>query len=71
MPWESTICLSERWFYNTKDKTYKTLGELEDMYNQCTKNDNILILNCPPNREGQLRTGDIELLKKLRERIGI
>lgn len=71
MPWESTVCLSERWFYNTKDKTYKSLDELEKMYYQCTKNDNILILNCPPNREGRLRDGDVELLKKLRGRINI
>ena len=71
MPWESTVCLSERWFFNTGDKKYKSLEELEKMYRQCTKNDNILILNCPPNREGRLRDADIELLKKLRERIGV
>ena len=71
LPWESTVCLSKRWFYHTEDHEYKSLDELEKMYKQCTKNDNILILNCPPNREGQIREGDIELLKQLRERLGI
>ena len=71
LPWESTVCLSKRWFYHTEDHEYKSLDELEKMYKQCTKNDNILILNCPPNREGQLREGDIQLLKQLRERLGI
>ena len=42
MPWESTICISQRWFYNTKDQTYKTVDELEKLYRQCTKNNNIL-----------------------------
>lgn len=69
MPWESTICMSNRWFYNTKDTTYKSVSELEALYRQCTKNDNILILNCPPNREGEMREKDIQLLKELRTRI--
>lgn len=69
MPWESTICISRNWFYNTTDTAYKPIEELERLYRQCTKNDNILILNCPPNREGKLRDGDVELLKKLRQRI--
>lgn len=69
MPWESTICISERWFYNTTDTKYKTADELAMLYERCTKNDNILILNCPPDREGKLRTADILLLKELRKRI--
>lgn len=69
MPWESTVCISQRWFYNTTDHTFKSVDELEKLYRQCTKNDNILILNCPPNRDGQLRTEDIAILKELRKRI--
>ncbi|HBA30360.1 alpha-L-fucosidase [Parabacteroides goldsteinii] len=69
MPWESTICISERWFYNTTDKKYKTVEELAGLYHQCTKNDNILILNCPPNREGKIRDADVTLLKELRKKI--
>lgn len=69
MPWESTICISQRWFYNTTDHTFKSIDELEKLYRQCTKNDNILILNCPPNRDGQLRAEDIAILKELRKRI--
>ena len=69
MPWESTVCISQRWFYNTTDHTFKSVDELEKLYRQCTKNHNILILNCPPNRDGQLRTEDIAILKELRKRI--
>lgn len=69
MPWESTVCISERWFYNTKDTRYKSIDELEKLYRQCTKNDNILILNCPPNREGKIRAEDIKILGELRKRV--
>ncbi len=69
MPWESTVCISGRWFYNTTDKTYKTVDELATLYRQCTKNDNILILNCPPARDGKLRGEDVRLLKELRKKI--
>lgn len=69
MPWESTVCISQRWFYNTTDHTFKSIDELEKLYRQCTKNDNILILSCPPNRDGQLRAEDIAILKELRKRI--
>lgn len=71
MPWESTLCISERWFYNTKDTKYKSLDELESIYKRATKNDNILIINCPPNREGKLRSKDLELLGQLRERLNL
>jgi len=69
MPWESTVCISQRWFYNTGDNSYKSVDELEKLYRQCTKNNNILILNCPPNRDGRLRQRDIDLLMELRQRI--
>ena len=69
MPWESTVCMSGKWFYNTTDTTYKSLDELEKLFRQATKNDNILILNCPPNREGKMRKEDVKLLKDLRKRI--
>ncbi|MGN0214409.1 MAG: alpha-L-fucosidase [Muribaculaceae bacterium] len=69
LPWESTICISGRWFYHTKDENYKSLDELEKVYRQCTKNDNIFILNLPPARDGRLRARDVELLKQLRQRI--
>lgn len=71
MPWESTVCISERWFYNTTDKTYKSVDELEKLYRRATANDNILILNCPPGRDGRLREKDIALLNQLRDRLGL
>lgn len=69
MPWESTVCLSGKWFYHTEDNAFKSIEELEKIFLKATANDNILILNCPPNRDGRLRDKDVEILKELRKRI--
>ena len=65
MPWESTVCLSEKWFYHTEDNAYKSIVELADIFNQATTQDNILILNTPPNREGRIRDRDVQILLDL------
>ncbi|HEX4849210.1 MAG TPA: alpha-L-fucosidase [Puia sp.] len=68
MPWETTICLSQKWFYNTKDSVYKTPQELFAIYKEATAQDNILILDLPPDRSGKLREKDRQIvfaLKKL------
>ncbi|GAB4107798.1 hypothetical protein GCM10028791_02450 [Echinicola sediminis] len=71
MPWESTVCMSQRWFYNSQDTVWKSLDELEELYKKATSNDNILILNCPPNRQGKIRERDIEVLNALKKRLSI
>ncbi len=71
MPWESTVCISRCWFYNTKDKNFKSIDELEKLYKQATANDNILILNCPPNTEGRLRNEDVAILMALKKRLNL
>lgn len=71
MPWESTVCISQRWFYNTTDTTFKSIDELVELYEKSTAQDNILILNCPPNREGKIRNKDIEILTLLKERLDL
>lgn len=69
MPFETTVVLGERWFYNTTDKKYKTLDELEDIYHKATSQDNILILNVGPNREGRVKEGDVDILMKLKDKL--
>ncbi|PUV24619.1 calcium:sodium exchange protein [Sphingobacterium athyrii] len=69
MPFETTVVLGERWFYNTTDKKHKTLGELEQIYRTATAQDNILILNVGPDRAGRIRETDVDLLLKLKEKL--
>lgn len=63
--------LGERWFFNTTDKTYKSLDELENIYHKATFQDNILILNVGPNRDGRVKDADVDILLKLRERLAL
>jgi alpha-L-fucosidase len=69
MPWETTICISQKWFYNTKDTIYKSPVELLALYKRATAQDNILILDLPPDRSGRLREKDRQLVFTLRRLI--
>ncbi len=69
MPFETTVVLGERWFFNTTDKKYKTLEELENIYKKATAQDNILILNVGPNRDGRVKDSDVDILMKLKEKL--
>ena len=65
MPWESTVCISNKWFFNEEDSAYKSIKELAEIYTHATAQDNIFILNTPPNREGRLRDQDVQILLDL------
>jgi alpha-L-fucosidase len=69
MPWETTVCMSQKWFYNTTDTVYKSVAGLFKLYRLATAQDNILILDCPPDRNGRLREKDRRLLFALRDTI--
>ena len=69
LPFESTVCLNKRWFFNTSDKDLKSVDELEKLYKKATAQNNILILNSPPNRDGVMLEHNVERLKELAERL--
>ena len=71
MPWESTVCMSGKWFYHTDDDNFKSADELAALYKRATAQDNILILNAPPDRDGKLREKDVKLLLELRKKLGL
>ena len=52
LPYESTVCLNQRWFSHPEDTALKSVEELAELYKRATVQDNILILNSPPNRDG-------------------
>ena len=69
MPWESTVCISEKWFFHTEDNNYKSVEELAGIYFRATAQDNVLLLNVSPNREGSIRDRDVQILFELRNHI--
>ena len=71
MPFESTICLNDKWFFNTKDNALKSVDELARLYKTATDQDNILIFNSPPNRHGVMPERNVTRLKELAEHLGL
>jgi alpha-L-fucosidase len=73
LPFESTITLSSQnyWFYDTRDSSPKPLATLASYYLAATAQDNILILNAPPDRSGVIREQDRARLFELRDLLGL
>lgn len=73
LPFEATITLSSAnyWFYDTRDTGPKSLDTLANFYDIATAQDNILILNAPPDRSGVIREVDRQGLFQLRDLLGL
>lgn len=71
LPFQSTITLNRYWFFNTNDDVVKPVDELVELYERATANDNILILNSPPNRDGAMPPENVIRLRELGERLGL
>lgn len=66
LPYESTVCLNQRWFFHPDDTDLKSVEELSELYKRATAQDNILILNSPPNHDGIMPPHNLRRLAELR-----
>ena len=73
LPFEHTLCLSDRWnWFQKKDiMPARTVDELEELFYWCTANDNILIINVPPDQHGLIRENERLRILELADRLGI
>lgn len=73
LPFESTVTLSSqnRWFYHTADTTNKSIDQLAALYYTATAQNNILVLNAPPDRTGKVRSIERDTLFQLRDKLGL
>ena len=73
LPFEHTICISDRfnWFQKKSVQPARTPDELEEMFYWCTANDNILVVNIPPDQTGRLRENEREAILTAADRLGI
>ncbi len=73
LPFEHTICISDRWNWFQKKKVLaaRPLDELEELFYWGTANNNIMIINVPPDATGQIRTNEKNRILELADRIGI
>lgn len=69
MPWETTVTVSEKWFYNINDTVWKTPQALFSMYQKATAQDNLFVLDLPPGPDGKLREKDRQIVFALKELI--
>jgi alpha-L-fucosidase len=73
LPFEHTICLSDRWNWFQKKKILaaRPLDELEELVYWGTANNNIMIINVPPDPTGRIRTNEKNRIFELADRLGI
>lgn len=67
LPYEctQTISVLGNWFADDADMTVRDLDELEEIFYASTINDNCLLLNIPPDRNGDLNPEAVERINEL------
>jgi len=73
LPFEHTICLSKAWtwFHKTNPGPARDLDELEELFYWSTDNDNILVINVPPDNTGRISETDANAVIALAQRLNI
>jgi alpha-L-fucosidase len=73
LPFEHTICISDRWnwFQKKAGTPVRGLDELEQLFFWGTHHDSTLIVNVPPDRRGRIREDEAQRVVALAERLGL
>jgi len=73
LPFEHTVCISDlaNWFQKKDIRPARTADELEALFYWCTANDNVLLLNIPPDQTGQLRANEVQAALATADLLGI
>ena len=75
LPFEVTICSREgfSWFHSNvyEEKPLIPAGYIEQCYRQISKQDNIMVVNLPPDIHGKLSAKDVSNILKVADELGI
>lgn len=73
LPFEATLIMNKSWFYHTGYGTVPSRDpdSIVEKYNKYKNEDNVLVLNCGPNREGIIEQADIDSLYAAARKLGI
>ena len=73
LPFEHTICLSDRWNWFQKKQIIpaRPTDELEQLFYWTTRNDNALLINVPPDQNGLIRENEKQAIFELADRLDI
>lgn len=70
LPFETTVCLNNQWFWHPGDMGLRTVDELLPLFERATAQDNVLILNSPPNRDGVMEQRNVDRLGEFAAALG-
>lgn len=73
LAFEHTYCLSDRWnwFQKKNNIPARPLDELEELFYWSTANNNLMIINIPPDLTGRIRKHEKKRILELAARLGI
>ncbi|MGB4414657.1 MAG: alpha-L-fucosidase [Paludibacter sp.] len=73
LPFEHTICLSREWtwFQKPNPRPARDMEELEELFYWTTDNNNILVINVPPDNTGRITEEDANTVIALGKRLNI
>jgi len=73
LPFEHTLCLSRdwTWFEKPTPGLVRDLDELEELFYWCTDNNNMLVIDVPPDNTGRIRENEANQVIALGQRLGI
>ncbi len=73
LPYEHTICISREWtwFKKINSSLVRDLDELEELFYWCTDNDNMLVVNVPPDNTGRIGESEANAVIALGQRLRI
>lgn len=73
LPFEctQTISILSNWFYNKADTTVRDIEDLEEIFYKSTINDNCLLLNLAPDKEGVIQQSAVDRIIELAQLLDI
>lgn len=73
MPYEATVTVAKNnhWFGFAGDHGAKSVDALESAFWQATANDNLLVFNIPPMKDGNLVPSQVKAVLELGKRLGL
>ena len=73
MPYEATVTVSKRdhWFGFAGDEGAKSVAALEEIFWRATAQDNLLVFNIPPDKNGDLIPSQVKAVQELAQRLNL
>jgi len=73
MPFEATVTVSAQshWFAHIGDTNAKSVDQLQEVFETATAQNNLMVFNIPPDRDGNLVPSQVEAIMELGKRLDL